>query len=86
MVAMALSVKNPEADQLVRELTAETGETITEAIVVALRERLERVRGRRSDTIRRRLSALQNEVRAYPILDTRSADEIISYDERGLPT
>ena len=86
MVAMALSLKNPEADQLARELTAETGETITEAVVVALRERLERVRGRRADIIRRRLGALRKELRAYPILDARPADEIIGYDERGLPT
>src|SRR2546428_10532465 len=44
---MALSVKDPEADRLAREVTARTGETLTTAIVVALRERLARLRGRR---------------------------------------
>jgi antitoxin VapB len=82
---MALSVKSPEADRLARELTAATGETITEAVVVALRERLERVRGRRADVIRRRLNALREELKTYPVHDPRSADEIIDYDEHGLP-
>ena len=39
---MALSIKSDEADQLARELAAETGETLTEAVVIALRERLDR--------------------------------------------
>ena len=82
---MALSVKNPEADQLARELTAVTGESITEAVVVALRERLDRVRAQRAPAIRRRLMALRDEMRTYPVVDTRSADEIVGYDERGLP-
>lgn len=82
---MALSVKNPEADRLVRELTAATGESITDAIVVALRERLERVRGNHAPTIARRLNALRAEIRTHPIADPRAADEIIGYDQHGLP-
>ena len=39
---MALSIKSDEADRLARELAAETGETLTEAVVVALKERLDR--------------------------------------------
>jgi hypothetical protein len=35
-MTMALSIKDPEADRLARELAARTGETLTEAIVVAL--------------------------------------------------
>ena len=34
--AMALSIKSDEADRLARELAAETGETLTEAVVLAL--------------------------------------------------
>lgn len=41
---MALSIKTPEADRLARELSRLTGETMTEAVTVALRERLERAR------------------------------------------
>ena len=39
---MALSIKDPETDRLARELAKTTGESITEAIRAALRERLER--------------------------------------------
>jgi antitoxin VapB len=80
---MAINVKNEDADRLARELSALTGESITEAITTALRERLERHRaaGRRTD----RLTRLVEELRALPILDDRDPDAIIGYDERGLP-
>ena len=44
---MALSLKDPEVDRLARELADRTGETLTEAIRVALRDRLVRLRGQR---------------------------------------
>jgi antitoxin VapB len=84
---VALNIKHAEADRLARELSAVTGETLTEAVVAALRERLERQRHRRPKPssaaeilreVRLRLSHL-------PILDTRPADEILGYDENGLP-
>jgi antitoxin VapB len=80
---MALNLKNEEADRLARELAGLTGETITEAVVVALRERLERQHpvGRRAA----RLQRLVSEVGSLPVLDDRPADEILGYDERGLP-
>ena len=43
-----LSIKDPETDRLARELSKATGETLTNAVAIALRERLERVRGRSS--------------------------------------
>ena len=83
---MALNIKSPEADRLARELTATTGESLTTAVVTALRERLERERGRdRAATIARRLRALGDELQALPVLDSRGADAIVGYDEQGLP-
>lgn len=82
---MALSIKSEEADRLARELSAETGETLTEAVVVSLRERLERARGRRFAAARR-LEALAEEIAALPVLDPRRPDEIVGYDRAGLPT
>ena len=41
---MALSIKTEEADRLARDLARLTGETMTQAVTVALRERLERQR------------------------------------------
>lgn len=47
VVAMALSIKTDEADRLARELSRLTGETMTDAITQAMRERLERLRAER---------------------------------------
>ena len=83
---MALSIKTEEADRLARELAAATHETLTEAVTVALRERLERVRGRQRADIVSLLDRLVVEYNAQPVQDPRSAEEIIGYDETGLPT
>jgi antitoxin VapB len=83
---MVLSIKNEEADRLARQLAATTGETVTAAVVNALRERLEREQTRRTPSLRERLARLAEDVQALPILDDRSADEILGYDDHGLPT
>lgn len=83
---MALNIKNPEAEHLARELARETGESVTEAIRNALKDRLLRVKGRR--TVRSLLEDVQDildRVDALPTLDRRSEDQILDYDERGLP-
>lgn len=83
---MALSIKDPEADRLARELAAHTGETLTEAIVVALRERLARETGRtRASSLREELAAIRQRCVALPRLDDRSAEQILGYDHNGLP-
>ena len=83
---MALSIKHPEADRLARELAAHTGETLTEAIVTSLRERLAREKARVSPRgVSDELGEIGSRCAALPILDGRSADEIVGYDDRGLP-
>jgi antitoxin VapB len=83
---MALSIKDPEADRLARELAARTGETLTEAVVVALRERLARQTGRdRAVPLREDLAAIRRRCASLPVIDQRSAEEILGYDEQGLP-
>ena len=78
---MALSIKSDEADQLARELAAETGETLTEAVVIALRERLDREHARSAASMRTRLARLAADVAALPVADTRVPEEIIGYDD-----
>lgn len=82
---MALSIKNDEADRLARQLAEATGESLTDAVVIALRERLTRVRHRRGPGLRTRVIRLADELAELPTLDTRSADDIVGYDEHGLP-
>ncbi|MFV3782124.1 type II toxin-antitoxin system antitoxin VapB30 [Mycobacterium tuberculosis] len=82
---MALSIKHPEADRLARALAARTGETLTEAVVTALRERLARETGRARVPLRDELAAIRHRCAALPVVDNRSAEAILGYDERGLP-
>jgi antitoxin VapB len=82
---MALNIKDPETDRLARELAAATGESITVAARRAIEERLQRVRARADAERRLDLSDLIERARSRPDLDTRSAEEIIGYDEYGLP-
>lgn len=83
---MALSIKHPEADRLARELADRTGETITEAVTKAIRERLVRETGRTPEAIRASIDRIVAEVALLPVYDDRTADEILGYDENGLPT
>jgi antitoxin VapB len=83
---VTLSIKHPEADRLARELAARTGETLTEAVIEALRERLIRVHGRsRGPSVTEQLAAIGRRCATLPVLDQRTRDEILGYDERGLP-
>lgn len=83
---MALSIKNEEVDRLARKLADLTGETLTEAVLNALRERLKRESGRQSprDT-RKDVACMQARIARLPRRDTRSDEDLIGYDEHGLP-
>ena len=83
---MALSIKTEDADRLARELAALTHESLTEAVTTALRERLERVQAFQRSDYEARLKRLIDEYNSYEVVDDRSAEEIIGYDERGLPS
>lgn len=83
---MAFSIKNDETDDLLRALTAVTGETLTEAVTIALRERLERERRAVGGSKLERIQRCAEALRRLPVLDDRSADEILGYDAQGLPT
>jgi antitoxin VapB len=81
-----LNIRNEETEQLATALARLTGETKTEAVTQALRERLQRVRRART---RRRLADDLDEIALHcsslPVRDPRSVDEIMGYDEHGLP-
>jgi antitoxin VapB len=72
---------------LAAELASLTGETLTATVTIALRERLNRVkrrRGRRS--LVDELDEIALHCAALPVLDDRSDEEILGYDEHGLPS
>lgn len=85
---MPLSIKAPEADRLARQLAKTTGETITVAVTIAMRERLARELRKRENkaALLADIRAIVDHFASLPVLDTRSADEILGYDENGLPS
>ena len=83
---MGISIKHERTERLARELAAETGESLTTAITRALEERLARLEGRRTPADRRALArVVLRRLDALPVLDARSPDEIMGYDEHGVP-
>jgi len=79
---MALNIRNPEAGKLAAELAALTGESKTETVLKALKERLRRQQRKRH--ILERLDEIAIHCASLPVLDSRSSEEML-YDERGLP-
>jgi antitoxin VapB len=83
---MPLNIKDPAAEKLVRELAAATGESVTTAVRRAAEERLQRVRRQRAGrSLAAEILEIGRRCAALPDLDVRTADEIIGYDEHGLP-
>ena len=80
---MVLSIKSEKADRLARDLAELTGESITDAVVASLEVRLELERSRRRPPS---LSDIVVRFRQLPVLDEREPDDIVGYDEHGLPS
>jgi len=83
---MALNIRKSETEYLVKELVALTGETKTEAVTRAVEERLDRLRREgRGRRLADELDRIALHCSDLPVLDAREADEIIGYDEYGVP-
>jgi len=82
---MALEIEDPAVEELARELAKRTGESVDDAVAIAIRERLERNRKARAKAVHDAILDFRAAVAALPIGDTRTADEILGYDEFGLP-
>jgi len=82
---MSLNIKSAEADRLVEALSSLTGESKTQAVIEALRERLERARRERDrEALSNELLAIGRRCAGYGRHDTTDHGEFL-YDERGLP-
>jgi antitoxin VapB len=83
---MALSIKDSETERLARQVAKETEESLTEAIRRSLKERLQRLRRRSHVRLtREKLNDIFRRIDGMPNLDSRTDDEILGYDEHGLP-
>lgn len=83
---MTLRIENPEADELAKELAKYTGETVPQAVIAALRERLERAKQGQTHSLAEELVRIGRECAALPVLDDRTAEHILGYDDQGFPT
>jgi antitoxin VapB len=82
---MPLNIKSSEADRLVDALSSLTGESKTQAVIAALRERLARQRAQRDQAaLAAELVEIGKRCARHGRRDTRDHGEFL-YDERGLP-
>jgi len=81
---MTLNVKDPEAHRLAQAVAKATGETITQAVTEALRERYERLQRRRRKASVEELLAIAKRASAQVKRPYLNHAEFL-YDERGLP-
>jgi antitoxin VapB len=83
---MGLNIKNEEAHRLARELARATGESMTVAVSEAIRERLERVRGKSKKGLAERILEIGRDCAAHLKEPYKSVDHgDLLYDEKGLP-
>lgn len=83
---MALNIRNRTTEELAATLARLTGETKTRAVTTALRDRLERIRRRRTGRdLADELDEIALHCASLPVLDERAAEDILGYDARGLP-
>lgn len=83
---MALHIQDPETDRLARELSAATGETTTQVVKTALRDysrRVSPVLTVSKEEYIARIEAISDRLAKLPVLDNRTPDEIIGYNENG---
>lgn len=75
---MALNIKNEETDRLARRLAELTGETLTETVRVALRDRLQRLQGKsRILGLRKEIERIQERMSRLPRREGRSDDDLL---------
>ncbi len=83
---MALNIRNKETERLAEAVAELTGETKTDAVKRALRERLGRLRRERTQrALADELDEIALHCARLPVLDNRTSEEILGYDEHGLP-
>jgi antitoxin VapB len=83
---MALNIKSDEAHKLARQLAKLTGESLTDTVITAIRERLSRVKRDSKPELADRLAEIGKECAAHIKEPYRSIDHgELLYDEKGLP-
>jgi antitoxin VapB len=77
-----LHIKNPQAHRLAKQLSRRVGVTMTDAVIHALEEQAQR---KGQPVNREKIDAICSEIATLPVLDSRPPEEILGYDESGVP-
>ncbi len=81
---MALSIRNTLAEKLAREVAAESGESLTQAIIHALEDRLERLQGCRTvDDTFVEIMRISQRCSRLPDMERHTDDVILGYGDEG---
>ena len=84
---MPLNIKDDETHEMARKLAGYTGVSLSKAVKLALKEKLARIEKAQN---RARLADELDHIALYcaglPVRDKRSSDDIIGYDDDGLPS
>jgi antitoxin VapB len=83
----ALNIKDPEVHDLAVELARRTKRSLTEAVKISLRESITRQQAPQTDTVRvvERVMRIADRIATRPVLDARTPDEILGYNQSGIP-
>ena len=81
-----MNIASPKVDELARRLARLTGEDVETALERAIEERLSRVAPTEQGDRRAAMRRFFDRVSQMPVLDARSADEILGYGSDGLPS
>ena len=76
-----LYVKNPAAHSLAQKVSKKMGVTLTDAVIISLQGQLSQPR----PIDWKKVDAISTKIAALPVLDSRTDDEILGYDEFGIP-
>jgi antitoxin VapB len=82
---MSLNIKNENTHKMAQELARATGENMTVAVSEAIRERLERVRGKSKGSMAEKLMKIGEECATRLKGSSKPMEIEDLYDERGLP-
>ena len=84
---MALSIRNPYAEQLARQVSTITEENITQTIIKALENRLENLKGKKTIVdVEQQILTISQRCSALPDRDNRTDEEILGYNKDGVWT
>jgi antitoxin VapB len=83
----ALNIKDPEVHELAVELARRTKRSLTEVVKDSLRESLARQRSRQTESQRvvERVMRIAQRIASSPVLDPRTPEEILGYNDIGVP-